>query len=143
MNMTVIWLAILVVLAVIELVTLGLTTIWFAGGSLVAAIAAALLAPIWLQIVLFFAVSLLLLFFTRPVAIKYFNKGRLRTNVESMVGQQAVVTKEINNLEGTGEVKVGGMEWTARTAMDGYRIQPGTVVIIRAVNGVKLIVEPR
>lgn len=143
MNMTVIWLIILVVLAVIELVTMGLTTVWFAGGSLVAAIASALQAPLWLQITLFFVVSLVMLFFTRPIAVKYFNKDRVRTNIEGMIGQQAVVTSEVNNLEGIGEVRVGGLEWTARTTVDGYTLPVGTVVVIQAVEGVKLIVEPK
>ena len=100
-----------------------------------AVIAAALQAPIWLQILLFFAVSLLLLFFTRPVAVRYFNKDRVRTNVESMIGRQAIVTSEIDNLQGIGQVTVGGQEWSARTE------KPGTVVDIVAVSGVKLIVK--
>ncbi len=143
MDMVVIWLVILIVMAIIEVITLGLTTIWFAGGSLVAAVAAVFQAPLWLQITLFFAVSLVLLWFTRPIAVRYFNKDRVRTNIEGMIGQQAVVTSEIDNLEGIGEVKVGGMEWTARTMMNGYKLSVGTVVVIRAVDGVKLIVEPR
>ncbi|MGN1159443.1 MAG: NfeD family protein [Lachnospiraceae bacterium] len=143
MNMTIIWLVLLIVMIVIELATMGLTTIWFAGGSLVATIAAACSAPIWLQVTLFFVVSLILLWFTRPIAVKYFNKDRIRTNVEAMVGRQGVVTSEIDNLEGIGEVKIGGMEWTARTIMDGMKLPVGTVVIVRAVDGVKVIVQPK
>lgn len=143
MNMTIIWLVLLIVMIVIELATMGLTTIWFAGGSLVATIAAACSAPIWLQVTLFFVVSLVLLWFTRPIAVKYFNKDRIRTNVEAMVGRQGVVTSEIDNLEGIGEVKIGGMEWTARTIMDGMKLPVGTVVIVRAVDGVKVIVQPK
>ena len=93
------------------------------------------------QILLFFAVSLLLLFFTRPVAVRYFNKDRVRTNVESMIGRQAIVTSEIDNLQGIGQVTVGGQEWSARTEKDGLNLQPGTVVDIVAVSGVKLIVK--
>lgn len=88
-----------------------------------------------------FAVSLLLLFFTRPVAVRYFNKDRVRTNVESMIGRQAIVTSEIDNLQGIGQVTVGGQEWSARTEKDGLNLQPGTVVDIVAVSGVKLIVK--
>ena len=143
MNMTIVWLVLLIVMVVIELATMGLTTIWFAGGSLVATIAAACSAPIWLQVTLFFVVSLVLLWFTRPIAVKYFNKDRIRTNVEAMVGRQGVVTSEIDNLEGIGEVKIGGMEWTARTIMDGMKLPVGTVVIVRAVDGVKVIVQPK
>ncbi len=141
MNMTVIWLIALAVFIVIELVTL--TTIWFAGGSLIAAVAAAFSAPLWLQIILFFVVSLVLLWFTRPLAVRYFNKDRVRTNVESMIGMQAIVTSEINNLEGIGEVKVGGQEWSARTLYEGMRLPVGMVVVVRQVSGVKLIVEPK
>lgn len=143
MNMTIVWLVLLIVMVVIELATMGLTTIWFAGGSLVATIAAACSAPIWLQVTLFFVVSLVLLWFTRPIAVKYFNKDRIRTNVEAMVGRQGVVTSEIDNVEGIGEVKIGGMEWTARTIMDGMKLPVGTVVIVRAVDGVKVIVQPK
>lgn len=140
-EMITLWLVVLIVSIVIELLTLGLTTIWFAGGAVVAVIAAALCAPVWLQIVLFLAVSLLLLFFTRPVAVKYFNKDRVRTNVESMIGRQAIVISEIDNLQGIGQVTVGGQEWSARTEEDGWNLQPGTVVDIVAVSGVKLIVR--
>ncbi len=138
--MAVIWLVILVLLVVIELLTMGLTTIWFAGGALVATICALLSAPIWLQLVLFVVVSAVLLFFTRPIAMRYLNRDRTRTNVESMIGRQAIVISEVNNLEGVGKVNVGGMEWSARTSQDGIVLAPGAVVNIVAVDGVKLIV---
>ena len=136
-EMVTLWLVVLIVSIGVEVATLGLTSIWFAGGAVVAVIAAALQA----QILLFFAVSLLLLFFTRPVAVRYFNKDRVRTNVESMIGRQAIVTSEIDNLQGIGQVTVGGQEWSARTEKDGLNLQPGTVVDIMAVSGVKLIVK--
>ena len=131
-EMVTLWLVVLIVSIGVEVATLGLTSIWFAGGAVVAVIAAALQAPIWLQI---------LLFFTRPVAVRYFNKDRVRTNVESMIGRQAIVTSEIDNLQGIGQVTVGGQEWSARTEKDGLNLQPGTVVDIVAVSGVKLIVK--
>ena len=131
-EMITLWLVVLIVSIGVEVATLGLTSIWFAGGAVVAVIAAALQAPIWLQI---------LLFFTRPVAVRYFNKDRVRTNVESMIGRQAIVTSEIDNLQGIGQVTVGGQEWSARTEKDGLNLQPGTVVDIMAVSGVKLIVK--
>lgn len=140
-NPVVIWLIILVVLVVIEIFTLGLTTIWFAGGALAAIIVAALGGPIWLQVLAAIIVSAVLLFFTRPVAVKYFNRDRERTNAESLVGRQAIVISEINNLQGIGQVTINGMEWTARTITDGQVIKPGEVVIIRGINGVKLLVE--
>lgn len=143
MSMTVVWLVILVVLVVIELLTMGLTTIWFAGGALIAAIASLFWAPFAVQVILFLVVSVVLLFFTRPLAVKYFNKDRVRTNAESLVGRQAIVISEIDNLQGTGQVNVGGMEWSARTKEDGVTIPVGTVTTVLAINGVKLVVEER
>lgn len=140
-NPVIVWLAILIVLVVIEIFTMGLTTIWFAGGALVAIVVAAAGGPVWLQILLAGVVAAVLLFFTRPVAVKYFNRDRERTNAESLVGRQAIVLSEINNLQGIGQVTINGMEWTARTTMDGQTINPGEVVVIRGINGVKLLVE--
>lgn len=140
-EMMVVWLVVLIVAIAIEVGTLGLTTIWFAGGALIAVIAAAFSFPIWLQGLIFLVVSLLLMVFTRPVAVKYFNKDRVRTNVESMVGRQAIVISEIDNLQGIGQVTVGGQEWSARSEDDKVRMEAGTVVDIVAVSGVKLIVR--
>ena len=143
MSMTMFWLVVLVVLVVIELLTMGLTTIWFAGGALIATIAAVLGAPMVVQIILFLVVSGVLIIFTRPLAVKYFNKDRVRTNAESLVGRQAIVISEIDNLQGIGQVNVGGMEWSARTRIDGIRLPVGTVTTVLGINGVKLIVEER
>ncbi len=142
-NMTVAWLVILVILIVIELITMGLTTIWFAGGALAAALISIPGTPLALQILIFLIVSGLLLYFTRPVAVKYFNRDRIRTNVESMIGRQAIVISEINNLEGIGQVNTGGMEWSARSSFHNVVLPVGTVVTVLGVDGVKLIVEER
>ena len=141
MSEVTIWLAVLVVCVGIEIATMGLTTIWFAGGALVSAILAALNAPLWLQIVAFFVVSLILLYLTRPVAVKYFNKDRVKTNVESLIGRQAIVISEIDNLQGIGQVTVGGQEWSARSVKDDVQLPVGSVVVVRSVSRVKLIVE--
>lgn len=143
LNMTVVWLVILVALVVIELLTMGLTTVWFAGGALVATLASLLHLPVALQVILFLVVSGLLLFFTRPLAVKYFNKDRVRTNAESLVGRQAIVISEIDNMQGIGQVNVGGMEWSARSKSDDVPLSVGTVVIVLAIDGVKLIVEEK
>nr|WP_318685733.1 NfeD family protein [uncultured Acetatifactor sp.] len=140
-EMLIIWLVLLILFLGVEAATLGLTTIWFGGGAAVALIAAALHAPLFVQIALFFLVSLLLLFFTRPVAVKYFNKDRVRTNVESLVGRQGIVTSEIDNLQSIGQITVGGQEWSARSSDDGIIIPVGAVVIVTSVSGVKLIVK--
>lgn len=140
--MGIIWLSILVVMAVIEIITLGLTTIWFAGGAIVAFIASLLGAPIPAQITLFVVVSLILLFSTRPLALKYFNRDRVRTNAEGLIGRYGIVLEDINNLHAVGLVQVDGLEWTAR-ATDENTIEKGREVVIRAINGVKLIVEEK
>lgn len=143
MNMTTIWLIVFVVCIVAEIISMGLTTIWFAGGALIATVVAAIGGPLWLQITVFAVVSLVLLYFTRPVAVKYFNKDRVKTNAESMVGKQAIVISEIDNLQGIGQVTVGGLEWSARTIEEGITLPVGSVVIIRAISGVKLMVEEK
>ncbi len=140
-QMVIIWLVILIAAIVIEVATLGLTTIWFAGGALIALLAAVVHAPIALQILLFLIISLVLLFFTRPVAMKYFNKNRERTNAESLVGKQAIVISEINNLQGIGTVTVNGQEWSARS-LDDTAIAAQKIVEIVSINGVRLIVKP-
>lgn len=143
MNYIILWLAALVLFIIIEIATMGLTTIWFAGGALAASIAAGFNMPFIVQIGLFFVVSFILLYFTRPIAVKYFNKDRVKTNAESLVGKQAIVIGEIDNLQGTGQVTVGGLEWSARTLKDGEKLPVGTVADIVAISGVKLIVEER
>ena len=135
------WIAICAVLMVLEAMTMGLTTIWFAGGALVAAVLAALKAPLVAQIVVFVVVSLVLLYFTRPVVSKYFNKNLTKTNVESVVGKQAYVSVEIDNVKATGQVKIDGMDWTARSSEDGKVIPEGTLVKVVKIDGVKAIVE--
>jgi len=137
------WLVLLVVLVGVEIATMGLTTIWFAGGALVATIAAAFNAPIPVQFVLFLGVSFLLLFFTRPIAIKYFNKSRVKTNVESLIGKQAIVIDTINNSKGEGQVTVEGKEWLARASVEENSIKIGVVTTVVGIRGIKLIVEER
>ena len=139
----IIWLGILAVLLVIEGLTTALTTIWFAGGALIAAIAAGLGLGIVPQLLLFFCVSLVLLLFTRPAALKLMNKGTEKTNVEGLLGKSAVVIQQIDNLAQTGQVRINDIEWMARTSDDSVTIPVGTVVVIEAVHGVRLIVRPQ
>ena len=143
MNSVIMWLAVLVILVIVELATMGLTTIWFAGGALIATVIAALEGPLWLQFVCFVVVSLVLLVLTRPVAMRYFNQNREKTNADSLVGKQAIVTLDINNLLGTGQVMLNGMEWSARSAKDDVKIEAGAVVIVKSISGVKVLVEPQ
>ncbi len=135
------WLITLAVLLVIEIITLGLTTIWFAGGALVAFLLSLVSDSFILELVVFLVVSLVLLFFTRPIAQKYFNKQRVKTNYESLIGRDGKVIERIDNFNNTGQVVVGGLEWTARALDSQEIIETGERVIIREVSGVKLIVE--
>ena len=134
------WLILLGILLIIEIITLGLTTIWFAGGALIAFLVAILGGAVWLQVVVFLAVSILLLLFTRPIAIKYMNKNVQKTNVDSLKGEKAVVIQTIDNLKGTGQVVIRGMEWSAKAREDKI-IKEGTVVKVITVEGVKAVVE--
>ena len=84
-----------------------------------------------------------MLAFTRPIAIKYFNRDRVRTNVESLIGREAIVVSEVNNLQGIGRVTVGGQEWSARNISNSEVLPVGTVGIVRAIDGVKLLIEER
>ena len=138
---TIFWLILFVVLLIIEILTLGLTTIWFAGGALVAFILAFVGFDLPVQIIVFLLVSILLLVLTRPVAIKFFNKERQKTNAESLIGQKAVVIEKIDTLHGTGRAEVNGMEWSAKTDEAGQIIEAGEIVIIEGIQGVKLIVK--
>lgn len=138
--LSVFWLVLLGVLLVIEIITLGLTTIWFAGGAFLAFLVSVAGGPLWLQIIVFVTASVILLIFTRPVAMRYMNKNVHKTNVDSLPGEKAVVIKTINNLQGNGQVVVNGLEWSARSK-NGEIIEEGKVVKVASVEGVKLIVE--
>lgn len=137
----VVWLVLLVLLLIIEALTLGLTTIWFAGGALVSFIMATAGIEVLVQIIAFCVVSVLLLIITRPAAVRWVNKDRVKTNAESLIGSTAVITEAIDNLAGKGQVQVRGQYWTARAANDDHRIEAGTTVKIKQISGVKLIVE--
>lgn len=142
-SMIMVWLIFLVVMIVIEIITMGLTTIWFAGGALVAFVLALFNVPLVVQIFAFLVVSLVLLFFTRPVAVKYFNKDRERTNIEGMIGTEGITLTEIDNVQEVGRVSLGGKEWMARSSKNGVKIPAGAVVTVKSINGVKLIVEEK
>ncbi len=141
MEFAVYWLIALIVFLVIEAATLGLATIWFAGGALVALIAAMCGAGLGIQMAGFLIVSLVLLIFTRPLAVRFLSKDTLKTNVDRVIGMEGIVTEEISNLAGTGKVSLGGNIWTARTENEGGTIPTDAVVEVLRVEGVKLIVK--
>ena len=140
---TIYWLVLFVILLVIEIFTMGLTTIWFAGGALAAFLAGVLGFGLTVQIVVFLAVSVLLLVLTRPIAVKYFNKERQKTNAESLIGQQGLVVENIDTIHAKGVVEVKGQEWSAKTDEPDGKIAKNTVVIIDGIQGVHLIVRAR
>ena len=137
---TIVWLGIFLVLLVLEIISLGLTTIWFAGGALAAFAAALLGANIIIQAVLFLVISLVLLFVTRPIAVKYFNNNLAKTNVENVIGKTAKVSRQIDNVNSLGEAVLAGETWMARSENNEI-IAEGTLVTVVAVEGVKLIVR--
>ena len=140
MSLSLIWLIVMVVCLAVEISTLGLASIWFAGGALLAMIIALIGGPLWLQILVFLVASIVLLIFTRPLATKFFNQNRTKTNVESVVGKQAIVTEAIDNIKGQGRIVTDGMEWTARS-FDSSVIEEGSIVTIEKIEGVKAIVK--
>ena len=135
-----VWLIILALCLVVEIATLGLVTIWFAGGALVTFFVAMITDNLLIQVIVFLAVSLVLLFFTRPIAKKFYNNKRVKTNVDSLIGEQCKVTEAIDNFNGTGTVLLNGLEWTARSK-DETVIEAGARVKVTAVDGVKVIVK--
>ena len=142
-GQVVFWLVVLALCAIVELITMGLTSVWFAGGALIALLCAAAGGPVWLQLLLFITGSAILLLLTRPIAVKMLHKGTVRTNADSLIGQEAVVTEKIDNLRSTGTVQINGQEWTARSVNPEHVIEKDEVVMVRSIEGVKLIVGKR
>lgn len=136
-----IWLGLFILLLVIEIITVGLTTIWFAAGALAALAANVLGADFFVQVIIFLAVSVVLLIFTRPWAEKHFNRNRVRTNYERVIGKVIRITEKVDNLNQTGKSVVDGQEWTVRSKKDSDIFEAGTLARVVAVSGVKLIVE--
>ncbi|MGF7146100.1 membrane protein implicated in regulation of membrane protease activity [Anaerotaenia torta] len=140
MTNSILWLIILALLIIVEIVTLGLTTIWFAGGALVAFIVSLFYDNLMVELILFIAVSMVLLYFTRPLVLKYFNPKRIKTNYEGLIGKEAMVTATIDNMNAMGQAIVNGQEWSAKS-LDGSIIEKGTRVVINSITGVKLVVS--
>lgn len=139
--MFVFWIVLMVVLLIIELITVGLTTIWFAAGSLAALIAYGCGLNLFWQIGIFLVVSLVLLYFTRPWAIKYINPHHIKTNYEEAVGQTVKIIETVDNQAGTGTAVLNGLEWTARSVDEAEVFPVDSLAKVVEVSGVKLIVE--
>lgn len=140
-NTVYIWLGLLILFLIIEIATVGLTTIWMAGGALVALILELAGVNIWWQIWAFLIVSFILLVFTRPFAAKYINSHHEKTNYEGIIGKVVRITERVDNLQETGTAIVNGLEWTTRTEQNGEVLQPGDLAKVVNISGVKLIVR--
>ncbi|MCI8647283.1 MAG: NfeD family protein [Firmicutes bacterium] len=141
LSLAVIWLIVAAVCGIIEALTMGLTTIWFTGGAIMASIAAMAGLSLIVQIIVFLVVSIVLIYFTRPLAKKKLKVGSEKTNVDALVGREALVTETIEPFS-TGQAKVDGLVWSAVSKENHSTIKSGTTVTINGIEGVKLIVSP-
>ena len=137
----IVWFAAMLLFLVIEANTVTIVSAWFAGGALAALITSLFGGPMWLQVLLFFVVSIALLAALRPVVKKHFLPKLEKTNVDAVVGTTGCVLSSIDNIQATGQVKLGGMEWTARST-SGQPIAQGTIVKVDRIEGVKVYVSP-
>lgn len=138
-----IWLLLMILFLITELGTAGLTTIWFAAGSSAAfLLSLAGVETVW-QVGIFMAVSVILFAFTRPLALKYVNSRREKTNYESLIGKTVKVTQRVSNPDQTGAAVSDGQEWTARSLEDGIILEEGTLAVVAKIEGVKLILEKK
>lgn len=135
------WLILFLVLLVVEAATLSLTTIWFAGGAFVAFIVSMIFDNRVPEFIVFGAVSLALLFFVRPSALRRFNRRRTKTNVEAVIGKTVRVIEAVNNLADTGRAKLDGMEWAAVCVDDNMTLSVGEFAVVERVEGVKLVIR--
>ena len=135
------WLALMVVFLIAEAAAVTITSLWFAAGALVALLAGLLGAAFWLQVVLFIAVSAAMLFALRPIIRKHFTPKLTPTNVDAIIGSEGYITVAVDNFNAVGQVKLGGMEWTARSTT-GEKIDAGTLVKVDRIEGVKAFVTP-
>jgi len=135
------WLALLIVLLIIEIITVGLISIWGVGGALVAMILSLLHIPLIWQVMAFLLVTAVLLYFTRPFAIRVINSKREKTNYEGIIGKTIRIVERVDNIAQTGMAVVNGQEWTVRAECDTEILEPGTLAKVVNISGVKLIVK--
>lgn len=141
MSMSLFWLIAMILFGVLEAVTVGLTSIWFAVGALAGLMASAAEAPVVVQIAVFLGISFISLLLVRPLAQRFVNDRKVATNADRVIGHEAVVTEEIDNLKGRGQVNASGAIWTARS-QEETPIAVGTRVSVLRIEGVKVIVSP-
>ncbi len=136
------WLLVVIVAVVIELASVGLVSIWFAAGAVVAGVSASLGAPVWLQVILFLVVSLGMLVGLKPFVQSYIRPKQVKTNYEDLVGKKVRVLERVDNITATGRVFVNGMEWMARMQNDEETLEKDQQGEVLRVEGVKLILRP-
>lgn len=137
---TILWIALIIVFVAVEIATVGLTAIWFAGGALVALLVQLLGLNIYWQIIFFIVASAILMTVTRPWALKYFKPRLVKTNYETVVGETVCLTEAVDNIKGTGTAVYKGQEWTARAYENGKTFEAGTIVSVKEIRGVTLYV---
>lgn len=137
----IVWLVLMIFFICVEASTVVMMSLWFAAGALVAMIASLLGAELWLQVVLFAVVSAVLLALLRPLFQKYMKPKISKTNLDSIIGSTGLVTARIDNVMAQGQVKLGAMEWTARST-SGEAIEEGTLIKVDRIEGVKVLVTP-
>lgn len=140
MTETILWIVLIIVFAVVEIGTVGLTAIWFAGGALIALLAQLIGMNLYGQIILFIVVSAVLMIFTRPWALKYLKPRLVKTNYETVVGENVCLIETVDNLKGTGTAIYKGQEWTARAYEEGKIFEAGKIVQVKEIRGVTLYV---
>lgn len=134
------WIACFVIFLIIEFAINGLVSVWFAVGAFASAIVALLGGDVWLQVVVFLAVTAVVVLAIRPFARKHLNGKVQPTNSNALIGKTGVVKTEIDNLKATGLIEVDGVEWTARS-VDDSTVEAGAIVSVERIEGVKAIVK--
>lgn len=138
-----IWLGIAIILGIVELLTFNLTTIWMAISAVICFILHLSGFSLLIQIIVFFSLSVILIIFTKPFVSKYLKIGQEKTNIDAIIGKEGIVLEDINNLKGTGLVKISGQNWTARSLDDDYIIESNSLVYVNKIEGVKVIVAKK
>ncbi|MBQ9757429.1 MAG: NfeD family protein [Clostridia bacterium] len=141
-QLTIFWILAAVVLGIIEASTVNLITLWFAVSALVTAVFAALGAGVGAQITIFVVLSAVLVLLTRPLAKKFVSKKTVATNADRVILKEGIVTQKIDTIENSGQVKVMGQVWSAKTR-NGETLEEETPVVVEALEGVRVVVSAK
>ena len=137
--MQIIWALFIIFALIVEGVTSALVSVWFVPGAVISLLLASFKVPVWIQVLIFVVVSVVCVILAKFVFQKYFKKKNTLTNIDAIIGERALVTEKINNIAGSGLVKVKGQLWSARSADPDTTYESGDVVTVVAIEGVKLI----